>query len=513
MLDLLIVGAGPSGLALAVEAARHGVSFRVVEKRAAPSEHSRALGVQPRTVEVFDAWGVAEEAIARGLAARGAHVHVDGERIAGLEFAGLESPYPFLLVLAQSDTERILEAALERLGARVERGVELQGLDVGDDGAEARLRHADGREEVVHARWVGGCDGAHSPVRHALGLPFEGAAYPEQFLLADVAVEWDLPHDEFHGFFAGREILASVPMAGPDRYRLITIREEETDAPPTVAEFEAALARVARIEARLSDPVWLAAFRVHRRMAPRFRHGAAFLLGDAAHIHSPVGGQGMNTGIQDAWNLGWKLGLVAAGAAGPELLDTYDAERRPVARGILEATDRATNLLLGRTPAARLARSLGPRVALSLPPVVARARRELTQIAIHYRESSIVGEAEGASFDGGPEPGERAPDAVLSPRGQPPVRVFDLLRGAAHVLLAWGVEEVPPGLARAARAALDGRLVTQAVPAAGGDADGEAARVYGVEGPCLHLLRPDGHLGWRGPLDPAPLARFLTRYR
>lgn len=513
-LDLVIVGAGPTGLSLALEAARHDLSFRLVDRAEGPSTRSKALAVQARTLEIFDAWQVAETAVAAGQPLRAIHARSGGERVATLRFDGLESPYPFPLILAQSKTERILADRLTALGGAVEWRTEMTGLRRTGDGVVATVDTPAGGEEI-EARWIAGCDGAHSAVRRVLDLPFEGEAYPEEFVLGDVKIDWHLAADEGHAFFHGADLLVALPLGEPRRWRLIATRrrEEETGEDPDLAEVRRILRGTAGMKVDVTGPEWLASFRLHRRIVPRFRVGRAFLLGDAAHIHSPAGGQGMNTGVQDARNLGWKLGLAASGRAGDRILDTYDAERRPVAETILRWTDVAFRVALGQSALARAVRRFAPAVALDLDVVSRRARRLVSQLGIAYPDSPIVGEAADAPFGDGPEPGDRAPDAPLPrPAWSEGARVFDLLREPLHVVLLFGTAaggELAERFAAAVARSPIREASIHAVPVL----EAEAAGAYGVGRAGAVLVRPDGHVAWRGPLDPAPLERFLDCYR
>jgi 2-polyprenyl-6-methoxyphenol hydroxylase-like FAD-dependent oxidoreductase len=325
----LIVGAGPTGLTLAIELARRGVPIRIIDREAERARTSRAIGTQARTVEVFRLLGIPEMALEPAARPRALRFAERDRTLARIPFGdGLPGASPRLISMDESDTERVLEQRLEQLGERVERSTELLRFRVEGERVTATLRGPGGESEL-ETRFLVGADGAHSVVRHEAGIGFAGAAYPERFLLADLDLEWDLPHDEGHIWIGDDGLVAAIPLPGERRYRVIVplppayaAKEYESEA-EIAAEAETLLGQRTGVTLRrIGNPVWASAFRIQRRQADRYRQGPIFLAGDAAHIHSPVGGQGMNTGIQDAFNLGWKLALAARDQAAPGLLDT-----------------------------------------------------------------------------------------------------------------------------------------------------------------------------------------------
>jgi 2-polyprenyl-6-methoxyphenol hydroxylase-like FAD-dependent oxidoreductase len=544
---VLVVGAGPVGLAMGCELLRHGVACRVVDKSLAPSPHSKALGVQARTLEVFDMMGIAERFVDLGKKVHGVNAYADGKRITHVSLDGIDSPYPFLLCLSQSETERVLAARFEELGGRVERGVALATLAQDDEGATATLARDGAGEERARFAWVVGCDGAHSCVRHALGLPFEGVKYDESFVLADTLVDWELPDDETHAFLSPDGVIVALPLPGARRWRFIA---DGGPAEPTLDDFRRiARDRGAPAGLRIEDGGWTTAFNIHRRIVPRYRVGRVFVAGDAAHIHSPVGGQGMNTGIQDAFNLAWKLALVDAGAARAELLDSYEPERRPIAAATLQSTDLATRAITLRNSIARELRNRLAPIVSSLEPVQRRMLGAASEVALHYRKSAVVGEqrtpllrarvgsarddesptlGDWYDFGAAPAPGDRAPDVNIDAA----MRLFDFFRSGRHVLLLFdGGAPTPEGYANLARIAagvrerwgarVDVRIVVPAAIAppelAGHDAlllDAQRAlhARYGAGSECLYLIRPDGYVGFRAqPADGAALLESLAR--
>ena len=546
MVDAVVVGAGPTGLTMAAELRRHGLDVRLVEQLEAPSRLSRALAVQSRTLEIFDALGLAERALARGRRAEAFNVMGPGgvrARVPLLDnFSWLETRFPSLLMLPQDATEALLTRHLESLGGRVERGVALDIYQQDATGVTVSLRYVGGQLEKVNARWLLGCDGARSRVRKVAGIPFEGETYDDACVLADVKVEWSLGQGELCLLPSSRGVLAAFPMPGEKRYRLFAILprdalpETHDDlAPFSLEEMQALVDQMAPVPARLSEPRWLSRYRLHRRGVPRYRQGRVFLAGDAAHIHSPAGGQGMNTGIQDAWNLAWKLALVTRGRAPESLLDTYEQERHPVGRKLLRGTDRLFGAMARGGPAARFLRAhLVPRLArrvLGARCVQRRLFRFVSQLTVRYRHSSLstehLGDERGQPRrERGPVPGARLPD--LPVRGEGVEHLHQVARGPQHTLLLFtGLESerrergALEALGRQLEATHGPEFLRVWVVAAGewrpgsrvlADDTGALHRRFGAESSCFYLVRPDGYVGHREwPLSLERLEVELTR--
>ena len=515
MEDVLVVGAGPVGLTLAAELARHGTRCRIVDQLLRPLPYCRAIGVTPRTLEVWEDMGIAREMIDAGLWIKGfrsiIHGHAPLDTVPDLSFL----PYANL-GLPQYETERLLTNHLGRLGIAVERGVTLASLIQDANRVEVRLTHADSSVELAEFRYIIGCDGAHSAVRHALGIAFEGDAMPMGFMLGDVHIAWDLPYGMALRALrlnedAAPDMFIAVPLPERGRYRVSMIAPDsvfpqrgtehgiQTEiAGPELPHLQAVADDLLPDKPKLSELRWSSLFRISMRLAERYRVGRAFIAGDAAHIHPPTGGQGMNTGIQDAYNLAWKLALVLAESAPETLLDSYDTERRPVGAEVVART-RAASEGYGREAGGK-------------PDHLAD-----TQILVSYRGSGWVQNDDDALEPARPMAGDRAPDAAgLQRHGLGfPLRLFDLLRGTEHVLVAHLVgRDSPAALVDLADFALtvqsrpNCRLRVIAITNAGHmeeqpgvtmlrDAQGSFAKAYGADARTV-LVRPDGYLGWCG---------------
>ncbi len=406
--QVLVAGAGPVGLAMALELARYGVSVRIIDKTADAEHTSRAVAIWPRTLELLDRPGVSEELIRRGNKVTAANILSGGKPVGSLSLGQIASPYPFVLMLPQYETEAVLRDRLAAFGVLPEHGIELFGLDQDEEGVTAHLRRPDGTELTERFAWLVACDGAHSVVRHLLGLDFKGDKLGLDWTQGDFHLTgYPFPPSQLAVFYHADGPLLFFPMA-PDRARVITSLGASTGKPP-VALDQHAFQKL--IDARgpggitLTGTVWTSAFHINERQVDRYRTGRVFLAGDAAHIHSPAGGQGMNTGIQDAVNLAWKLAQVSLGrVSGTWLLDSYDAERRPVGAEVIQASGRMTRMATLGNPVLQHLRDLAVHMLLGVRPVQRALTGLMSEVSIGYPESPL----NGLPF-GGEKPGARVP--------------------------------------------------------------------------------------------------------
>jgi 2-polyprenyl-6-methoxyphenol hydroxylase-like FAD-dependent oxidoreductase len=404
---VLIVGAGPVGMTLAAELVRYGVRVRIVDKATARTDKSKALVIWSRTLELFDRSGGAAAFIAAGFKAYAVNfMATDGKLVGRLTMDSVDSPYRYALMLPQSETERVLEERLEGLGVTVERGVEVTQLTASADGFEAKLNDAAHGETTLTADWLAGCDGAHSIVRHTIGAAFSGETMNSDWILADVHMKgYPFPDSEVSVHWHEDGAFVILPIA-PGRYRVIAELPPTSDAhprAPTLEEVQAVITRRGPPGLSAFDPIWLTGFKINGRKVASYRHGRAFLLGDAAHVHSPAGGQGMNTGIQDAFNLAWKLALVVHGTCREDLLDSYSEERSAVGDQVLKAAARLTAIGTLKNHLVQDVRNMVGHIALGLSPVRHALVETLSEVTIGYAKSPL----NGAALAPRPKPGER----------------------------------------------------------------------------------------------------------
>ncbi len=511
--DVLVVGAGPTGLMLADQLARQGVRALVIDRHAGPAQETRALAVQARTLEIYSHLGIVEQALDLGKRATGANLWVQGRRATRVPLGDIGrelSPFPFVLILGQDDNERLLGDALRDLGTAVRWSTELVGLAQDATHARATLKRPDGTLGEVKVAWVAGCDGARSAVRKESGIAFEGAPYEHVFFVADAEVTGPMVPDELNIYLWREGFHLFFPMRGTDHWRLVGILPPHLRGRDdlTFAEVIPSVRQEAGTELSFKACSWYSTYRIHHRCAARFRDRRFFLLGDAAHIHSPVGGQGMNTGLQDAYNLGWKLALVVSGRASAALLDSYEDERIPVARRLLRTTDRAFSLIVSDSwPAGLFRTRLLAKVmafAMTYDAIRRLAFRTVSQTGIRYPESPLSEPLTGLSA-GAPRAGDRFPwlRARLQPNG-PIEDLYGLLDDTRFNLLVIG----------------------QPLPAGGVPGPGDLLRVHTVPSdavndqelahrripqPSFYLVRPDGHVGLAGThLDVPATTRYFA---
>ena len=551
--EVLVVGAGPTGLMAATLLRRARVRVRVVDDRAHASRESRAFVIQARSLELFAQLGLADELLARGVINSGIDFYVGGQYAGGLNYDDVPSydtPYRFVFMLPQNETEAVLIEDVARQRLTVERGVRVTALEQDADGVTVRATAADGHPLAIRSAYVLGADGAHSVVRKALGLSFAGAAYPQSFLLADCRVDWPLDHHRFRAFMNRETIGLFLPLKGKNLSRVMATEPHPPAAagdpstptaagPLELSELQAAFRQASGMEVALTDPVWVTRYRAHARSVDAYRRGRVFVAGDAAHIHSPAGGQGMNTGLQDAANLAWKLAAVLRRGAAPALLDTYHGERHPVGQQVVATTDKLFSAAAGKTGWEAAVRDWIARPIMAtithVPSLQQNAFRMVAEIDIAYEPGHAAGDDGAAPLGGGgPTPGQRAPNATIARHRD----VFDLFAGDGgndgggyrFTVLAFSRRALEADELARLRTDLDalaaGTDVLRAHIVArvpfGRDERVEFVetatvfRAYGLDegtSQALYVVRPDGYVAWRGAgLDVEACRRFLARF-
>ena len=505
--DVLVVGAGPIGLALACHLRRLGMSVRVVEKRDGPSVHSKAIGLQYRVSEILARLGVIDRFISQSGSPTSVNIYAGGQRLVRLQFvapegvSGTGAFAPCALVIPQSTTESLLAEYLRELGTAVEWEAEFVSYRQDDSGVSAEIRTGAGAIETVHSKWLVSCEGAHSLVRKQTGFAFQGKTYPLAFFMADVHLQGRLSHGENHVWMHPDGSLAALPLPGTDTWRLfIEVTRQDTDQETIQLDDIRRLVtkRAPDMDATIvGEALWLSPFRINCRMVDRMRDRRVFLAGDAAHIHSPTGGQGITTGMQDACNLAWKLARVSSGAP-TTLLDTYDEERLPHVAEVLRETDRTTTLLFAPNPILRALRNFVVLPILRSAWVQAKMFGKFSQLHVHYRGARSLQTLErlGGGRDTHCSPGIERP---MYCSRHPPASAPCSISWQVLVLCCW---LMPPG------------TVTTPDPYSGWtwmpivcmprrhgpyashdlvDINGDFARLYGLRNDYACVIRPDGH--------------------
>jgi 2-polyprenyl-6-methoxyphenol hydroxylase-like FAD-dependent oxidoreductase len=491
--DILIVGAGPTGLSLGCQFLRHGLDFIIVEKNEAITPHSKAIGVHARTLEIFDQIGLAQEAVASGTVAGAARLIIDGEIRGELRFSDIGkgmSPFPFVLMLEQSKTERLLYQYLQSHQKDVLWKTELETFKQDSDGVVAQVRTSDDETRTISAKYIVGCDGPKSQVRHGLGLKFEGSTFERIFYVADAQVDWQMSHDTLHVCFSADSFVVFFPLKGEKRYRIVGVFPQEfnrDEGDILYEEIEARIKSETKLELGIHDVEWFSTYKVHTRHVNKFSAGRGFLAGDSAHIHTPAGAQGMNTGIQDGYNLAWKIALVMRGA-NEKLLETYNEERLENAKRLVNTTDRFFGFAAGTDWLMNFLRlHVLPPIAkhlFSLDVVRRFAFPAVSQIGINYRHSSLSNHAGDEDFE--VKAGDRMPYFLVD--GQ---NVFAQLQKPKFHFLAFSRE--PNGF-KELKDELGGRY-PELVDFNAFTISPEVGGVFGANKDFSVLLRPDNHVG------------------
>jgi 2-polyprenyl-6-methoxyphenol hydroxylase-like FAD-dependent oxidoreductase len=493
-IDVLVVGAGPVGLTMAAELKRYGLSTRIIDKDTGRTDKSKAIALWARTLELLNRMGpgVTQGFIDAGLKAESTSIFAGGEQIARVDLSSVDTPYKFMLLIPQNETERLLEEHLTGLGGQVERQVELKAFEQSSDLVTCTLGHANGSEETVEASWLIGCDGAHSLVRHQLGMSFEGSTMLNDWIVADLQISGMQGPPAGNIYWHAQGILALFPLGGT-RYRVIADVGESVSNVigehriPTLKEVQQILETRGPKGIAASDPLWLSGFTINERKVADYRAQRVFLAGDAAHVHSPAGGQGMNTGMHDAVNLAWKLSLVSRGFCAAEpLLASYSPERSAVATKVLQTTGKTTAIALMQGEAKQAIRNHVASLVFGLTPVRHAMANMLSEVSEGYSDSPLN---RSCDFEhAGPAPGRRAPIR----KGEPPVG-----EGSTPRFALFGADK--NALASTAKEFADIVEPTLRAP-------------YDTDG--LWLVRPDGYVALRAKSgDVQTVRKYLERLR
>jgi 2-polyprenyl-6-methoxyphenol hydroxylase-like FAD-dependent oxidoreductase len=493
--DVVIIGAGPTGLSLACQFVRYGVDFIIVEKNEGVTPYSKAIGVHARTLEIYEQIGLAEKAIEEGAIAGKVRMLAGGEVRGEMDLSNIGeglSPYPFVLMLEQSKNERLLSEYLRSHRKEVLWETELETFSQNGSGVAAQVKTAGGTSKTIEAKYLVGCDGAKSQTRHALGLEFSGSTFERMFYVADAQVDWNLSHDALHVCFSKSSFVLFFPLKGEKRYRVVGVFPEafaKDEGDVLYEEIERRVKEEVKLELDLHDVEWFSTYKVHTRHVGRFSSGKCFLAGDSAHIHSPAGAQGMNTGIQDGYNLAWKMALVSKRKLDERLLETYNEERLENAKRLLQTTDRMFQFAAGSEWFLEFLRtSVLPPVAkyiLSFDTVKKFIFPLVSQIGINYRHSSLSRHAGDENFQ--VKAGDRMP--YFTDDGE---SIYRKLRQPKFHLLAFSDGQSDHQGLKADLEQEYGSWIDFSVIRL----HPQVSEIFGTGQPFSLLLRPDNHIGF-----------------
>jgi len=520
--NVLIIGAGPTGLMMACQLAINNIPFRIIDKSEDHTAQSRALVIQARSIEILDQMGIADKAVQHGKIAKAIGAFFNGKKVLRITVNDMGkglTKFPYLLMLEQSHTEAILVDYLKENKHEVERRTELKSLTQNANEVICVLKLPDGKEETVKAKYVVGADGAHSLVREQLKIPFEGKTYEESLFVLDCKAEVNIPNDEMYLTFADKAVGGFFPLTN-GRWRILgnIPRELEGKEDIRFEDIEKIYAGRVHMNVKLYDPKWISAYRTHHRYASTFRHDRCFLAGDAAHIHSPVGAQGMNTGLQDAYNLAWKLALVIKGKAKDILLDTYTEERITIARNLVRTTDRAFNIVTNESFFLKSFRLyLMPFILKLIAPLFKRLKfiqqiafKIISEIGISYRRNLLAQNASLGKFPGhSPRPGDRLPFILFKDANENETNIQKKVKDGLFCLFIFS-DNVPKEFISIIEP-LNDLLSIETIPFT------EHTKIlykeFGLKGNGCYLIRPDMHIAYRAnKFDAQHLIKYTSQF-
>jgi 2-polyprenyl-6-methoxyphenol hydroxylase-like FAD-dependent oxidoreductase len=493
--DVIVVGAGPVGLVAACELVRRGVRIRVIDKLAKATDESRAIAIHARSLDMFDRMGIVDDLVATGIMSTSMRMLSGGHQLFQVRFDGVDSAFPYSLLTAQTETERVLTERLAQLGVAIDRGVEIVELDQDDDSAKLTLRNADGSTESVTTSWVVAADGAHSTLRHLVGMRLQGSFEGERFILGDCEAEHDMDDESMYTVFSSEGTVITMPMRG-GRARLMAQIHDAPGTPlnlhPTQEDLQHILdSRVGGI--RITKSHWLTCFEIHHGQVPAYRHGRVFLAGDAAHIHSPAGGQGMNTGMQDAFNLAWKLAAVVGGEGGQSLLDSYHIERHPVAEKVIDFSGNLTKAGTLRGGASAVRNAI-LRVIGNIPAVGDKLASIVEEVEVGYQGSPVV---LSKNRNAKVVAGQHLPHIVDANLQKQLAKICGVAN-SGHTIVTVTAGKPAPAAGPAGH--VQALVTSDDAPVDGydpviADPDGLIAKRYGLRDGGRVVIRPDGYIG------------------
>ncbi|MFZ2314454.1 MAG: FAD-dependent monooxygenase [Gammaproteobacteria bacterium] len=520
---ILIVGAGPAGLMMACELARRGISFRIIDKNSERTPSSNATWIQTRTIEIFNHMGIVDRFLKIGHECNGISLYNSGKILATIPLNNIESTFPFVLMLSQSEIERLLTEYLKEFNVEIERSSELVDLQESSNSVTATIKNANGIKEDITTDWLIACDGSNSTIREKCHIFFPGEDINEQFIVADAKIKSFMSKDNIHIYFDEGSIFSAAPLGG-DSYRITA--NLHLDYPRKIFT-EIGVIELAQERAHgayyVTEASWISSFWIHSKLTNNMRKNSIFLVGDAAHIHSPIGGQGMNTGLQDAYNLAWKLALVINQKANPSLLDSYQLERYPVVSKIVNQTEILTKMFLFDKEFLSKLKKFSKKIMKNESTFSAKVGNQITQLDIKYPESPIISYDEHAT-KGSPQQGERAPDVVIDPSK----KLYDYLKNTSHNILLFigsattkdNVEKIKKFRNYLYELYADNikiHIITkEELPGFDNiilDKNNTIHERYYAEKPTVYLIRPDGYIAcYSKNIDPAKIKNILSRY-